>query len=290
MADGNRYNEESGNAWGNAGLGMLQGAVGGILGMNLGRQNANEAMERQMKLNLQGHQLQKDMWDYTNYENQRKHMEKAGLNVGLMYGQGGGGGTTAGSQSGGSASQAPTPEVMGLALQAQNAMANTELAKAQTRNINADATAKEMDNDTKKQFGQEADKIEADNRGKESLQKGQYLYSDLAESKGSDLMKTPYIKNLDNEMVLKDLERRIQQDTYKDRKEQVAENLAKTKMDIELERSQKNYTDEQKEKLWHDIWQGWTNAGFNGLGKIIDGVFKGGILKNAGKEVIKKTK
>jgi len=47
--------------------------------------------------------IQQQNWDYTNYENQRKHMEKAGLNVGLMYGQGGGGGSTMGGGAGGSA-------------------------------------------------------------------------------------------------------------------------------------------------------------------------------------------
>ena len=35
------------------------------------------------------------MWDYTNYENQVKHLEAAGLNPALLYGQGGGGGATA---------------------------------------------------------------------------------------------------------------------------------------------------------------------------------------------------
>ena len=36
-------------------------------------------------------ELQRQNWDYTNAENQRKHYENAGLNVGLMYGSSGGG-------------------------------------------------------------------------------------------------------------------------------------------------------------------------------------------------------
>ena len=28
---------------------------------------------------------QREMWDYTNYSNQRKHMEEAGLNPAMMY-------------------------------------------------------------------------------------------------------------------------------------------------------------------------------------------------------------
>ena len=42
------------------------------------------------------------MWDYTNFENQRAHLENAGLSVGLMYGNGGAGGaSTAGGQGSG---------------------------------------------------------------------------------------------------------------------------------------------------------------------------------------------
>lgn len=41
------------------------------------------------------HNANKDMWDYTNYENQVAHLEAAGLNPALLYGQGGGGGATA---------------------------------------------------------------------------------------------------------------------------------------------------------------------------------------------------
>ena len=37
----------------------------------------------------------KEMWDYTNYENQVKHAQNAGLSVGLLYGQGGGQGMSA---------------------------------------------------------------------------------------------------------------------------------------------------------------------------------------------------
>lgn len=44
--------------------------------------------------NALGIKTAKEMWEHTNYANQRKQMEKAGLNVGLMYGQGGGGGAT----------------------------------------------------------------------------------------------------------------------------------------------------------------------------------------------------
>ena len=56
---------------------LLDTAFGGI------QQNR---IDRQNRKNLQ---YQKDLWDYTNAENQVKHYKNAGLNVGLMYESGG---------------------------------------------------------------------------------------------------------------------------------------------------------------------------------------------------------
>ena len=44
--------------------------------------------------------LQRKMWEFTNYSNQRKQMEEAGLNPAMLYGMSGGGGSTVGSASG----------------------------------------------------------------------------------------------------------------------------------------------------------------------------------------------
>ena len=58
------------------------------------------------------------MWDYTNFENQRAHLENAGLSVGLMYGQGGAGGaSTSGGQGQGTGN--PGTNAVGLGLQAK---------------------------------------------------------------------------------------------------------------------------------------------------------------------------
>lgn len=97
----------------------------------------------QQALNLQGQQIAQQNWDYTNYENQVRHMEAAGLNVGLMYGMGGGGGSTMGSGSGGSASggnapQNTMPQVMGLMQDAALKAAQVDLTNAQARKIESE--------------------------------------------------------------------------------------------------------------------------------------------------------
>ena len=102
-----------GEAIGSAALGGLTGGVGGLVSgaigglgslLGIGRRKekkAREAEERehQRQLEYMGLQAQynkdqakystelsKEMWDYTNYENQKKHLEAAGLNPALLYG------------------------------------------------------------------------------------------------------------------------------------------------------------------------------------------------------------
>jgi len=137
---------------------MLAGAAAqtatGLLGMGLqntynqqafGNQQAlqQQQLDNQRNLNKQGQKIQQENWDYTNYENQRKHMENAGLNVGLMYGMGGGGGQSMGASGGASAASASAPPVINPMSQAPSmmniadTMANVELKKAQATNLNA---------------------------------------------------------------------------------------------------------------------------------------------------------
>jgi hypothetical protein len=105
-----------------------------------------QGQEYQKELNLQGQQLAQQNWDYTNAENQVKHYENAGLNVGLMYGGSGSGGTLA-SGSGGSANSggavggsAPTPENPGImGIQLAQLQSQVELNKAMANKANADA-------------------------------------------------------------------------------------------------------------------------------------------------------
>lgn len=129
------------------------GTVGNIFGMGLQNQATSQMMgqqlQNQMALNNQMQTIQQQNWDYTNFENQRKHLENAGLNAGLLYGMSGGGGTTMGGASGGSAASgqaAHAPNFMEVGqqlLQARAIEAQTKVAEADAKlkNAQADKTA-----------------------------------------------------------------------------------------------------------------------------------------------------
>lgn len=102
-------------------------------GMGLQYNYGQQAADAEYKRNLQ-------MWKDTNFGAQRNEMEKAGLSVGLMYGNGGG---SAASTAGGTATQPSAPktnpievglqqQALGLQLkqiEAQNKLTNAETAK-----------------------------------------------------------------------------------------------------------------------------------------------------------------
>lgn len=112
-------------------------------------QAENDRMALQNQWNkeaaAQSQQYAKEMFDYTGYENQVKQMKAAGLNPALMNGSGG----SAGQASAGAevqSAQAFQPMGIQMALQAQQVMANTQLANAQAQKTRAEATAQNMQN------------------------------------------------------------------------------------------------------------------------------------------------
>lgn len=82
--------------------------------------------------------LQKEMWDYTNYENQVKHMKAAGLNPALLYGMGGGGGSTAGSASAAGVGN-PGTQAVGMGLEAAQLISNIRLTNAEANKTEAES-------------------------------------------------------------------------------------------------------------------------------------------------------
>ncbi|AXH77150.1 MAG: DNA pilot protein [Microviridae sp.] len=129
--------------------------IGPILGQLMAGVNDQRQMQMQGRLMQQQIMGQKeltdynqkvalDTWDKTNYAAQVKQLEKAGLNVGLMYKQGGPGGSlqvTPGSVTGGQAPHGGGEQQAG----AQMAM-NLKLMEAQLANINADTMNKISEN------------------------------------------------------------------------------------------------------------------------------------------------
>lgn len=124
--------------------------------MNYGREmweKQNQAESERMALQnqwnkeaaAQSQQYAKEMFDYTGYENQVKQMKAAGLNPALMNGSGG---STGQASAGAEVQPAQAFQPMGIqmALQAQQVMANTQLANAQAQKTRAEATAQNMQN------------------------------------------------------------------------------------------------------------------------------------------------
>ena len=111
--------------------GLLTGGISQALGLSWSPERAMKEQEAynkrimalqnqyQQQAAAQSQQYAKDYWDYTNAENQVKHLKNAGLNIGLMYGQSGAGGMGA---SGGARQESPEQaqgNPIGMALQAQ---------------------------------------------------------------------------------------------------------------------------------------------------------------------------
>lgn len=167
------------NGWGN---GLISGALGMIGGAISDRRNFKHQqalMEQQQQYNKelgeinqgyakemaainqqyalqagkQSHEYNKQMWDYTNYENQVSHLEAAGLNPALLYGQSGGGGATAaggavgnGQGTPGSAPAGGTPQaIRSQILEGAGMGIQLGLMDAQKRAIEAKARKDEAD-------------------------------------------------------------------------------------------------------------------------------------------------
>lgn len=101
----------------------------------------------QQQAAAQSQQYAKDYWDYTNAENQVAHLKKAGLNIGLMYGQSGAGGMGASGGAHQTSPEQPQGNPVGMALQVQQLEqqrrmndAQIALAEAQAEKAGAEAT------------------------------------------------------------------------------------------------------------------------------------------------------
>lgn len=158
MGFGKLFTEGLASSAANTASGFIGNALSQMFGLSW---SPKKAMEEQKKYNkeimalqnqyqkeaaAQSQQYAKDYWDYTNAEAQVQHLKNAGLNVGLMYGQGGAGGMGA---SGGARQESPDQaqgNPVGMALQVQQIEqqqrmndAQITLARAQANKANEEA-------------------------------------------------------------------------------------------------------------------------------------------------------
>lgn len=102
--------------------GALMGALSANSASNQSWQRQQQLMEIQAELNRKNAMFNtaqaKEMWNYTNFENQMKHIREAGLSPGLIYGMGGQGGSTQGAGAANGVGL-PQDQSVGMGLRAQ---------------------------------------------------------------------------------------------------------------------------------------------------------------------------
>ena len=161
MGLGKLFTENLASSGANSLTGLITGGLSQALGLSW---SPRKAMEEQWKYNKnimalqnqyqqqaaeKSQQYAKDYWDYTNTENQVRHLKNSGLNIGLMYGQSGAGGMGA---SGGARQESPeqpqgNPIAMALQTQQieqQRRMNDAQIALAQAQANKANEEAKKI--------------------------------------------------------------------------------------------------------------------------------------------------
>lgn len=190
--------------------GMITGGISQALGLSW---SPEKAMREQWKYNkdimalqnqyqqqaaAKSQQYAKDYWDYTNTENQVKHLKNAGLNIGLMYGQGGAGGMGASGGAHQASPEQPQGNPVGMALQVQQIEQQRRMNDAQISL--AEAQASKANEEAKKISGvdtQEALKRieEAASRIELNLREGHYKEA-LTELTNAEKEATEALKSL----------------------------------------------------------------------------------------------
>jgi hypothetical protein len=140
--------------------GLITGGISRALGLSW---SPKKAMQEQFKYNKEimalqnqyqqqaaekSQQYAKEYWDYTNTENQVAHLKNAGLNIGLMYGQGGAGGMGASGGAHQAAPEQPQGNPIAMALQTQQIEQQRRMNDAQI--ALTEAQARKADEEAKK--------------------------------------------------------------------------------------------------------------------------------------------
>lgn len=257
-------------------LGVIGGAIGALTGIN-SQKNREKEMKQAWDYEKKGMALQyqygqqaadaaqernQAMWDYTNFENQRKHMENAGLSVGLMYGNGG---SQAASSAGGTATQpsAPTVNPLAIGLQSkqidlQNRALGSQIALNIANAAKATAEAKKTGGVDTKKAEKEVQWQEIENRIQESRE--QIASSNIVEAKATAQKAMEEWKQsmLNTEYLDETQQQRIQ--TITDQLALIQKQGLKEEAIIDLTNAQASKVRKEIKILWYDAITKRTSA------------------------------
>ena len=253
-------------------------AGGAALGLGeevlMGNYRRKKQLEQQQKLtNIQteankslakyGMGISKEMWDYTNYENQRKHMEAAGLNPALMYGSAGQGGSTsianAGSASGGIAGDSK----QGMGLDGAMIASQIKVNEAQAKKLDAEAE-KTSGVDTELNY-KRIDELTQNVKGKQLQNSFDELrndimsetwYDNVNQIKWNSTRSRYELELLMNQKDISDETKEATIQSYKLQVQEIAKNLLLQDKQIKL-------TDEQAKAVAENVTIGYINAAAN---------------------------
>lgn len=273
------------------GIGTAAGAIaGGILGLFSGgdsNKKDKKLMQQAWEYEKEGMGLQyqynnqmaeanqernKELWDYTNFEAQRKHLEQAGLSVGLMYGNGG---AMNASTSGGQGSGVQKPgNPTETAIQSKALGIQLQQMQSQTA-LNAASAAKQMA-EAEKIKGVDTDAVKASinniiaQTNNEEAKNGLIYAQKRATEIEADLNNANIeeigwnIKNIEKNLNMIDenitaakINNEVAEATKANQIEMAQLNVLNAMKDAILKESQSKLTEEQAKAIVAQIAQGW---------------------------------
>ncbi len=215
-----------------------------------GQAAANAAQQRNL-----------EMWNQTNFGAQRKHMEDAGLSVGLMYGGGGQGAVSQGGQA--TQPSGPTSNPVGMALQYKQIEQQNEAIKSQTI-LNQAEAAKALA-EAKKTSGVDTKKTESEvkwqeieNRIQESREQIASSNIKEAQANAKKAMEEFNQAMLNTEYLDKTQQQRIQ--TVTDQLSLIQKQGLKEEAVIDLTNAQASKIRKEIDVLWYDAITRRTSA------------------------------
>lgn len=224
------------------GLGLIGGAIEDSRQLRQKRKTLAIEMQAAKEMSEFNREQQMRLWEDTNFDAQRKQMEKAGLSVGLMYKQGGPGGSIQaqpGNVSGGLPERANTLGMgMQLGMQLQMQKAQIENLQANTEKTKVEA-AKTAGVDTAQvQANTEVAKHEAKLRDIEAQLKGETLWDAVEAIRNANDISEQQIRSSTSEA---DVAEGTQEERIKQINQQSAEQalrIAQQKADLKLTAAQ----------------------------------------------------